>query len=62
VLEPPAGRPRSTPLELLSVAPPAILYDAYAYENTRKVHKMEMMYDEHECLHVDEQFHFYFTE
>jgi hypothetical protein len=62
VLEPPSGRPRPTLRELLPVAPPAILYDAYAYVNMGNVHRMEMRYDEHECLHVDEQFHFYFTE
>jgi hypothetical protein len=44
------------------VAPSVILYDACAYVTIRNVHRMEMMYDEHECLHVDAQFHFYFTE
>jgi hypothetical protein len=62
MLEPPASRPRPTPRELLLVAPPVILYDAYAYITIRNAQRMEMMYDEHKCLHVDEYFHFYFTE
>jgi hypothetical protein len=28
----------------------------------RNVHRMKLMYDEHGCFHVDDQFHFYFDE
>jgi hypothetical protein len=42
--------------------PPAILYDAYAYVNTRNTRGMGMIYDEHECLHMNEHFYFYLTE
>jgi hypothetical protein len=62
VLEPPAGRPRPALRALLLEAPPAILYDAFVCVIVRNVHSMKIMYDEHECLHGDEQFHFYFTE
>jgi len=56
------GRPRPAPRALLLEAPPTILYDAYVYVTMRKCAWDGMRYDEHECLHVDEQFHFYFTE
>jgi hypothetical protein len=62
VLEPPTSRPGPAPRALLLKAPPAILYDAYVCMTMRNVYRMKMMYEELECLHVDEQFHFYFTD
>jgi hypothetical protein len=54
MLAPPAGFLWPAPLDPLRVVPPAILYDAHVYVNTRSVHDMEMIYDEHECSHMDE--------
>jgi hypothetical protein len=56
VLVPPALRvPRL-------VSPPAILYGAHAYMNTRKHNWYGMVDDDHECLHMDEQVYLRLTE
>jgi hypothetical protein len=50
------GFPPLDPRVSPRVFPPAILYDAYVYVNTRNAHGMEMTYGEHECLHMNEYF------
>jgi hypothetical protein len=54
----PLQDPRVPPL----VFSPAILYDAYAYVNSRNAHDMDMIDGECECFHMNEHFYFYFTE